>query len=299
MDAEPNGWFGVGSTSTTAISGTNYEVRHTMNMLDNCGIYDFSWHTGSDDGTPAAFLETLRDVTAGFGNVQTDPIYGLFAYDSGAIPAVAHVLMVGEPYGAPPPQNVYRCDIPLVNAGFVPGAVNPSVVLMEAAIDTNATGFDNLHHAFYVLESDGSGSSEIEAFDINFSNLPVTPIWTVTDAEIKAAFPGAYALDIEVVPSRYNQVTIIGAEKAMYNWLAVLMTNGTSYWVAFYDPLNPSPDNPGNDPTAPIYTSTLAPMLGAGHRPVALDVDQQYFEVYVLTVNDIDEHYLTIYEYFY
>ena len=299
MDGTIAGWFGVGSTSTTAISGTNYEVRHTQNMFNWCGQYQFSWHTGTDDGTPAAYLELMRDVTAGFGNVVLDPVYGLFAYDSGSMPAVCHVLMVGDPYGAPPPQNVFRADLPMVNAGYVPGAINPSLDRLRSAIDSYSTGFDNLHHAYYVLETDEAATSEIEGFDINFSNLPIDPIWTLTDADIKSAYPGAYAIDIEVVPSRYNNVTIIGTEKAGYDWLCVLMTDGTNYWLAFYDPLNPTPDNPGNDPFAPIFTSTLSPILGANFKPVAMDVDMRYFEVYVLSRDDTDAHYMTIYEFFY
>ncbi len=299
VDATINGWFGLGSTSTTAISGTNYEVRHTQNMFNFCGQYQFSWHTGTDDGTVAAYLETIRDVTTGFGNVMLDPVYGLFAYDSGAIPAVCHVLMVGEPYGVPPPQNVFRADLPMINAGFVPQAINPSIDRLRSAIDSYSTGFDNLHHAYYVLETDLMGASEIEGFDINFSNLPINPIWTLTDADIKNAFPGAYAIDIEVVPSRYSNVTIIGETVAGFDWLCVLMTNNTHYWLAFYDPLNPAPDSPGNDPYLPSYTSTLSPILGANFKPMAMDVDLAYFEVYVLSKDDTAIQYMTVYEYFY
>jgi len=299
MDTTIHGWMGVGSTNNTVVSG-NYRVKHLINVLDRCGIYGYSWHSGTDDGTPNAYLETFRDATAGFGNILGDPLIGLFAYSGGAIPTRASVLHVGFPYINPQSSNTWRTYVPVVNAGGVPGAIDFAAQRLRCGIDTEPLDLQPLHHAFYVLESNPTaGTSEIEGFDINFANLPTDAIWNVSDADIKAEFPGAYGLDVEVVPSHYNHIVVVGDNVAGYNWLCVLMRDSTHYWLAFYDPMNPSPDNPGGDPKDTIYTSTKIMIPAGGFEPVAMDVDHQYFEVYVLCRDGADNYYISVFEFFY
>jgi len=299
MDATTHGWYGVGSTNNTVVSG-NYRVKHLLNVFDPCGLYGFSWHTGTDDGTGNAFRETLRDVTAGFGNVLGNPLFGFFAYESGTIPTRSHVLSVGDPYDDPQHSNTWRTYIPTVNAGGVPYAIDFAAERLRIGIDTNGIGLQPLHGALYIVESNPTPrTSEIEAFDINFMNLPTENLWTLSDADIKAEFPMAYALDCEVVPSHYNRIVTVGDHIAEYNWLCVLMRDNSQYWLAFYDPLNLSPDNPGNDPLRTIYTSNRIDIPNIGFEPVAMDVDYQYFEVYVLCRDATDDYFVTVFEFFY
>jgi len=300
MDSTGMGWFGVGSTSTVGISGTSYEVKHIINMFNQCGVYGRSWHSGSMDGSPNEFLETVRDITAGQGNVLGDPVYALLAYESGTMPSMAHVLSVGSPYVGPT-NNTFRGEIPMMNAPAVPGAIDDGAERLRCGIDTDVQGVLAAgRYAYYVAETNPStGTSELECFEINFQALPVNPLWTVPDGQIKITYPGAYAIDIEVVPSRTNQITIMGEQKAQYNWVCVLMTDGITYWLAFYDPLNPSPASPGNDPALPIYSSSKVSILGSNFMPVAMDIDYQHFEVYVLSLDDTGRYYVTVFEYFY
>lgn len=299
MDATTDGYFGVGSTNEAVVSG-NYRVKHLMNVFDPCGIYGFSWHTGTDDGSPNAFRETLRDVTSGFDNVLGNPLFGFFAYESGTIPTDTHALSVGDPYIDPQHSNTWRTSIPMVNAGGVPFAVDYNAERLRVGIDTQPIGLDSLHGAFYIVESNPvAGTSEVEGFDINFMNLPTDPIWNLDDSDIKSEFPGAYALDCEVVPSHYNLIVTVGDNIAEYNWLCVLMRDNTDYWLAFYDPLNPSPDNPGNDVRRTIYTSNKITIPNVGFEPVAMDVDHQHFEVYVLCRDAADDYFVSVFEFFY
>jgi hypothetical protein len=300
MDSTNTGWYGVGSTSEVGVSGTSYEVKNIVNMFTQCGIYGKSWHSGTMDGSPNEYLETVRDVTNGQGNLTGDPLFGLLAFESGTMPSVAHILSVGFPYVGPT-SNTFRGEIPMLNAGNVPGAIDPGAERLRCGIDTDCKQeLGTNHYAFYVAECNPTaGNSELELFDTNVQALPVNSLWTVTNAMINANWPGAYAIDCEVVPSKTNEVTIMGEDKAEYNWFCVLMGDGNDYWLAFYDPLNPSPDSPGNDPTLPIYVSTNAPYLGGNFRPVAMDIDYQNFEAYVLSIDDLDNYYVTVFEYFY
>jgi len=301
MDATVAGWFGAGSTNTTGVGG-NYQVKHILNIFDPCGIYGFSWHTGTDDGSGDAMLEILRDVTSGMGNVAGDPIFGLFTYENGTgpVPDRAHILSCAAPYIDPGSANTFRTYVPLSNAGYLAGAINPDADIMNCSVDTDPVGLDPLHWAFYTTETNTSAyQSEIEVFDINFMNFDPAALLTIDNSDIQAEFPGAVVIDCEVVPSLTKHVTIIGETTAQYNWLAVLMTDGTNYWTAFYDPLNPHPDNSGNLPDRSIYTSTVHP-LPPGTTPVAMDVDHQYFEVYVLLWDSaLDDYYATVFEFFY
>jgi hypothetical protein len=303
MDATDKGWFGVASTNTMLIPGAgNYRVYNVVNIFKQGGIYGKSWHTGTDDGSPNAYFERCRDITAGFGNLTDDPVYALFAYDSGTTPTTASVLSVGYPYINPSASNTIRNTVPLVNSGYVEQAIYPAAPILKCGIDSDPVWQTqhSLHYPFYVVESDpGLGSSEIEGFDINFMYLSPAPIWNLTDAEIKTEFPGAYALDCEVVPSHKNQIVTEGSTVAGYNWLCVLMTDGSLYWLAFYDPLNPTPDNPGNDVKHTIYTSNTIPISVGGAAPVAIDVDNRYFEVYVLCEDSVSQFYMSVFEFFY
>ncbi|HDS29598.1 MAG TPA: hypothetical protein ENN67_01005, partial [Firmicutes bacterium] len=241
VDSTNTGWFGVGSTGNTPISGTPYQVKHVVNMFSQAGIYGYSWYPG---GAPTTF-ETIRDATNGMGNVTLDPLYAFFAYSGGVLPAGCTVLSVGHPYTDPLVVNTFKTTVPRSDVGGVPGAVYHGAERLRTAIDTDAFG-SVLYQGFYVLESNPSiGQSEIEGFRINFSNIPTTAPWHLSNADINAEFPGAWAVDVEVVPSGYNGVTIVGDTKAQFNWLCVLMENATDYWLAFYDPVNPVPNNPG------------------------------------------------------
>lgn len=299
IDATNKGWFGVASTNNTLVTG-NYRVFNLANIFKRDGVYGYSWHTGTDDGTPNAFLEKCRDLTAGMGNVVGDPIYALFVYDStGAVPTRASVLSIGDPYVDKFVSNTFRTWIPL-STGYSPGAINMDAPILKCAIDTQPVGLSPLHYAFYVIESDPAGpTSEIEGFDINFMNLNPAPLWTVKNADIQAEFPGAYILDCEVVPSLTNNIVLIGDQKAKYNWLCVLMRDAGRYWLAFYDPLNPNPDNPGNVVTRSIYTSNKVPISLGGPEPIAIDVDHTYFEVYVLLKDAANVFYMSVFEFFY
>ena len=303
MDAIDTGWFGVASTNTMLIPGAgNYRVFNVVNIFNQGGIYGKSWHTGTDDGTANAYLERCRDVTAGFGNVTDDPVYSLFAYDSGTVPTRASVLKVGYPYINPSASNTIRSYVPMANSGYVDQAIYPGAPILKCGIDSNPVWQTSnpLHYGFYVVESDpGLGVSEVEGFDVNFMYLPPAPIWNLTDADIKAEFPGAYALDCEVVPSYTTGIVTQGATTADYNWLCVLMTDNSQYWLAFYDPLNPSPENPGHDIKHTIYTSNTIPIPLGGPAPKAIDVDNRYFEVYALCEDSTNQFYMSVFEFFY
>ncbi len=297
MDSNNMGWFGVGSNNTTSVVGT-YQVQHLINMFRQSGIYGYSWHTG----TAPAYLETIRDVTAGMGNVVGDPVYGLFAFKSGTVPTVAHALEVRYPYIDPSNANTFRTSIPMLNTGYIPGAINSNAERLKCGVDTDPAWQPPKpqRDAFYIVESNPSlGTSEVEGFDVAFNNTNTDVLWNLTNAQIQSEFPGAWAVDCEVVPSYTDHVTLQGDQTAEYNWLCVLMTDGIHYWLAFYDPLNPSPDNPGNNTHATIYTSNKVPCVGSGFTPVALDVDFQFFEVYTLSRDDLDVHYISVFEFFY
>ena len=124
IDATNSGIFGVISSNTLVIPPGPYEVENAVNMFGKDGVYigNSSWWTNTDDGTPNAYLEKARDVTGGFGNVVGDPVYGLYAYESGATPTSASVLSIGNPYTTP--GNTFRTWIPMSNAGYMPGAIN-------------------------------------------------------------------------------------------------------------------------------------------------------------------------------
>ncbi|HEX9746712.1 MAG TPA: hypothetical protein VGB30_14940 [bacterium] len=304
MDTTQDGWYGVGSSNDANVVA-NYKVKHLVNIFKQDGTYGFSWYTGSDDGGPNAFLESVRDVTAGFGNNLIDPIIAQFAYVSGTPPSICYVLAVGDPYVEPDSPNVFRTSVPRSNAAGAPQAIWSGAPRLRCAIDSDPPGPGNPggllpgHYGYYVLESDpGGGTSELEGFDINFQNIPTEAVWNLTDADITTEFPGAHVVDIEVVPSHYNEIEIFQGNTADYNWLCVVMMDNTHYWLAFYDPLNPTPDNPGNNPLRSIYTSNQIPIVG-GAVPVAMDVDLQYFEVYVLCKNPAGEFYITPFEFFY
>lgn len=303
MDCNNPGWAGVASTSS--VGDGNYKIKHAINMFTPFGLYGYSWSSGTwKPGDPNAFLETIRDVTAGMGNVYGDPVYGLFAYESGALPTVGHVINVSSPYVQPVTPNVFRADIPLGNVGGIPGEIFYGAERLKFGIDTEASDINQLPHnwyAVYIVESNPTtANSEMEGFKINFSNLPSEFFWNLTDFDIKSEFPGGYAVDCEVVPAFTNHVTLVDITKAEFNWLCVLMTDDLSYWLAFYDPLNPSPDNPTNDPLLPIYVSNSVPLdLPSGMKAVAMDVDHQFFEVFVLLRDASDKYYLTPFEFFY
>jgi len=296
IDTTVNGWFGVASTNDTAVVG-NYRVRHLVNIFKQGGFYGYSWHTGTDS---SGWLENARDVTAGIGNLVGDPLYALFAYDSGTVPVAASVLSVGFPYITPSSSNTFRAFLPMQTGPYVPQAIRSNSERLKCAIDTEPNGLPNLHYAFYVVESDPSAStSEIEGFDINFSSLPILPLWNVTNGDIQAEFPGAFALDCEVVPSWTKHVTLIGVQTAQYNWLCVLMRDANNWWLAFYDPLNPAPGNPTNNPLRTVYKTVPVPLTAGEPLPVAIDVDHNYFEVYVLAEDAGGLQYMSAYEYFY
>jgi len=303
MDATLEGWFGVDSTNETTVVG-NYKVKHLINIFKQSGFYGYSWHSGTNG---SGWLETTRDVTNGQGNVVGDPLYGLFAYASGAtLPTSASVLSVGYPYVNPSSANTYRVFIPMQSGPYVPQAIRANSERLKCGIDTQPQPdlpdpeWTNMKQAFYVVESDPSiATSEVEGFNINFVNLPALPFWNITDANIKAEFPGAYALDCEVIPSWTNHVTLIGNQKAQYNWLCVLMRDANFWWLGFYDPLNPSPNNPGNNPLRTIFKTIPVPLTAGLPAPVAMDVDQRYLEVYVLARNPADEYFASVYEYYY
>jgi hypothetical protein len=302
IDATNSGWLGVASSNTTIVTG-NYKVNNIVNVFGQDGIYGWSWHTGSDI-LPNPYLEKCRDVTAGFGSafVTGDPLYALFSYESGTAPSRANVLQVASPYINPANPNTLRTYVPAGNAGWVPGAINWDAPVLKCGIDTNPVWQTSnpFHVPFYVVESDpGNTVSEVEGFDITFTNLDPVPIWNLTNADIQAEFPGACALDCEVVPSYTNQIVIIGNQTADYNWLCVLMRDGNSYWLAFYDPLNPSPANPGHNVKHSIFTSNKIPMPGGEPAPVALDVDNRYFEVYVLAEDLSSKFYMSVFEFYY
>ena len=301
MDSTNVGWYGVGSTNQTPVTA-GYQVRHLINMFKQSGVYGYSWHTGTNIG-PNAHLETVRDATAAFGSVVGDPIFGLFGYQSGTPPSGCSVLEVAYPYVDPFNANTFRTVIPRSDATGVPGAIYQGVERLRCGIDTDppegATP-GKLYYGFYVVETNPTlGSSELEGFIINFINQPSTVKWSVGDVDIKTEFPGAWALDCEVVPSFTDQVITVADQSAQYNWLCVLMRDTTDYWLAFYDPLNPSPDNPGHNPLRTIYTSNKIPISAGGPEPVALDVDHQFFEVYVLCRDPSDDYYVTVFEFFY
>ncbi|MCX6645788.1 MAG: hypothetical protein NTY09_05455 [bacterium] len=300
MDCNNQGVTAVGSTSEV-VNG-NYMIKHAMNMFTPYGVYGTSWSSGTwIPGNPSSYYETVRDVTAGMGNLFADPVYGLFAYESGPMPSVGHVVNVSAPWTDPYNANVFRVNIPLGNSAGVAGEMYYNAQRLRLGVDTDPVGLQTQWWPVYILESNPTpGTSELEGFRVNFSNLPTEPFWTVTDAMIKADFPGSYGLDCEVVPSYTKHVTLIGATTAQYNWVCVLMTDGLDYWLAFYDPLNPHPDNPGDSKTEPVYvTDKIALDTGAGMVPVAMDIDHQYFEVYVLLRDSADMYYITPFEFFY
>ncbi len=297
IDSTIRGWFAVGSTSKVIIPGTNYRVKHLANVFRQAGYYGFSWQTGTDH-PPVPYLELLRDITGGFGNLVADPIYALFAYDSGILPATCGILSIGSPYIDQYNSNTRLTTIPRSDAGGVPDAVYQGAEHLLCAIDTDS--FDALYYAFYVLEADPTlMTSEVEGFKINFSNIPYEGIWRLSNADINAEFAGAWALDLEVVPSAFNGIITMGDQTAEFNWLCVLMRDAVHYWLAFYDPVNPSPDNPGNNPQMTIYTSNKIPIPAAGYEPVAMDVDHQFFEVYVLCRDPVPDYAMTAFEFFY
>ena len=300
MDCNNNGVAGVASTSSVVFG--NYMVRHAINMFDNVGVYGTSWSSGTwITGNPNSYYETIRDVTAGMGNLFADPVYGLYAYESGPLPASGHVVNVSYPHTDPYNSNVFRADIPLGNTTGVPGEMYYGSERLRFGVDTNPVGIQTQWWPVYILESNPtSGTSELEGFKVNFSNLPTEHFWNVPDADIKAEFPGGYGIDCEVVPSYTKHVTLISTQKAEYNWLCVLMTDDIHYWLAFYDPLNPTPDNPTESPTVPIYvTDPIALDNASGMVPVAMDIDHQYFEVYVLLRDSSNKYYITPFEFFY
>ena len=300
MDCNNSGVTGVGSTSSVVFG--NYMVKHAINMFNEYGVYGTSWSSGTwIPGNPSSFYETLRDVTAGMGNLFSDPVYGLYAYSSGPMPAVGHIVNVSYPHTDPDNSNVFRANIPLGNSAGVPGEIYYNSQRLRFGVDTQPVGLQSQWWPVYILESNpGSGTSELEGFRVNFSNLPTEQFWNVSDAMIKAEFPSGYGVDCEVVPSYTKHVTLIGDTKAQYNWVCVLMTDNIHYWLAFYDPLNPTPNNPTETPTQPIYVTDKIPLDNAsGMRPVAMDIDHQYFEVYVLLRDSANKYYITPFEFFY
>ena len=64
-------------------------------------------------------------------------------------------------------------------------------------------------------------------------------------------------------------------------------------------PLNPLPENAGNDPLRTIYTTVPVSLAGAEPLPYAIDIDYTYFEVYVLLKDPTDQYFASVYEYFY
>jgi len=238
------------------------------------------------------------------GNIWLDPIFALFAYESGTLPDRCHVLSVGDPYIDPYINNTFRTYVPRADAGGIPDAIWHAAERLRCAADTQPPPGHPVvnwpYMPFYVLESNASlGTSEVEGFKIDFANLGPGPIWRISHSNIISEFPGTWAVDCEVVPSYTNHVTLVGETQAQYNWLCVLMRDNVDYWLAFYDPLNPTPDNPGNNPQRTIYMSNKMPISVGGFEPVAMDVDHQYFEVYVLCRDPTDNYAMTVFEFFY
>jgi hypothetical protein len=300
MDATDDGWFAVASTNEQLVSGGPYAVKNLANVFNQGGVYGFSWHTGTDDGTANAYLELCRDITAGFGPLADNPLYALFTYESGTEPNRANILSIGKPYTNPSGSNTFRTFVPMENAGWAPNAIYGNAPVLKCGIDTDPVGLPSLKYAFYVVESDpGIAYSEIESFSINIQNIDPVSLWSLPNAEIQAEFPGAWALDCEVVPSHMNNITTLGTATAAYNWLCVLMRDNTHYWLAFYDPLNPSPNNPGHNIYRTIYKSNKIPLDVTSPAPVAMDVDNQYFEVYVLCEDPSSAFFASVFEFFY
>ena len=294
MDVTPSGWLSVGSHSTIPIPDTLYTVKNVANMINMAGIYGYSWYTGT---APTTF-ETIRDITGGFGNLHGDPVYAFFAYESGVLPPDCKILSIGSPYIDWTQPNTFRSSVPRSDAGGIPDAIYQDSQKLRCAADTEAYG--QLYQAFYVLESNPSMmNSEVEGFKINFSNIPTTPVWRISNADINAEFPGAWAVDVETVPSSFKSITTVGDTVADFNWLCVLMEDASHYWLAFYDPLNPLPDNPGNNPQRSIYTSNKILKPGIGFETVAMDVDYQYFEVYALARDTAPQYYMSVFEFYY
>jgi hypothetical protein len=231
------------------------------------GTYNHSWYSKADlPGDPNDYQEMAIDPTSGWGDKFGDPGYVLYAYEpsasDGGVPADVSILSIRQPYndGA----IAIRTSVP---RGIGPGFVDENTVLSFAFDDQPGLMPPNSNLA-YVLDDDG-----IEVFEVFFVSLPSNYQGTIPTGLIPV--PGVFPIDIECLPAYHNKV-YTGAGFAQQNWIAVLLDvslmNQFVVGILEWDVGSGGPN-------------LLATTLTYPGTPLAMDVDIEAFEIYVLADN--------------
>jgi len=286
LDAAGTGTFGVLSGSDTPVSG-EYLVRHCTNMHSQGGLYFYSWFTGSlGDASP--YLEKGGDVSGGFGNAMGDPVYTMYIFDSTA--------------GYPPPlyQSIHRIALPYDDAHEVLRAILPLIDTLSG----NMPPYGISSTFFVALGVDDEPVGELNPFTVHVytaENRPITPLTSDRELDlfrVDFSDPLSYQhirtfgnlllgrgvvgpvgeqpriVDVDVLPAGVDHVYTGPGAYAEHNWIAALFTFNTPFWhIEIFDALADDPDW-----QTPIYV--IGPYMG---RALAMDVDPENFEIYVLT----------------
>ncbi len=231
------------------------------------GNYNHSWYSKADlPGDPNDYQEQAIDATGGWGDNFGDPGYVLYAYESsasdGGIPANVSILSIRSPYNES--GTAIRTTVP---RGVGPGFVDENT-LLAFAVDDQPSGVPPNSNFAYILDDDG-----IEVFEVFFVSLPSIYRGTIPTALIPV--PGVFPVDIECLPAYHDKV-YTGAGFAHNNWIAVLLDvsllNQFVVGILEWDPLLNAPN-------------LLATTLTYPGTPLAMDVDTDAFEIYVLSDN--------------
>jgi hypothetical protein len=288
LDAAATGAFGVSSDSDFPVIG-EYLVRNCTHLHINGGIYSTSWYTGTLS-LPSPYLETVGDISGGFGDSPGDPVYSLYLYDPDTPyppPEFQSVHRIASPYNDP--DQVIRAEVP-VNDALTGGVGIPGVsysFFVALGIDDDPVGEGNpLAVHLYAAEnrpvSPTNNVREMDVFGINFADPQnIQHVRTYDSAMLGGgatppSMEGPRLVDIDVLPAATNNVETGFGTYAQHNWVAVLYTFDTPQWfIEIFDIL----DEEGDPNAWQVEKYVIGPYLGHG---IALDVDPDEFEIYVL-----------------
>jgi hypothetical protein len=285
LDASGGGAVAVASLSDYPVN-SDYMVRHCTNTHIPGVVYVKSWYTDSLND-PESHYEFVGDVCGGFGTAANDPLYSIYLYESGTVPANQSLHRIQSPYNDA--SGVLRSFVPLkdtLTGNAAPYGVSQTYFVALGVDDDPVGEAAPLVAYVYTAEnrpvSLANNVREIDAWRVNFSDPSATGQLrtfpsNVLGASVNIGLENSRMVDISILPAGAVNMYMGEDKFAEHNWLVALYQFDVfrAWYIEIFDAQSENP--PPNSWTDPLYT--IGPV---GGEAFAIDVDPKSFEIYVL-----------------